>query len=79
MPVQKFRTFEEARVALWSSPDDPKLPDRIRRWWCVCARFSRTHAPRGVRKFRTIEEANAERETWRVETFLKPVEKEPPR
>jgi hypothetical protein len=25
-----------------------------------------------VRKFRTMEEANAERKTWRVETFMKP-------
>lgn len=71
MPVHKFRTFEEARVALWASPDDPRLPNRIRNWWRSCATRMVTHSPRGLRKFRSIEEADAERATWRVETFMK--------
>ena len=69
MPVWKFRTSEEARAALWSSPDDPRLPERIRRWWRHCARLQRVIAPRGVRRFATIEEANAERAMWQRVTL----------
>lgn len=64
MPVQRFRTFREARLAQWLSPDDPRLLDRIRRWWRISAMFWPVVKPRGVRKFRTIEEANADRKSW---------------
>jgi hypothetical protein len=64
MPVQRFRTFREARLAQWMSPDDPRLAERIRRWWRISAALSPVQPPRGVRKFRTIEEANAERDAW---------------
>jgi hypothetical protein len=77
MPVYKFRTLKEASVALWASPDDPRLPNRIRSWWQSCERMSVTHSPRGLRKFRSIEEANAEQKTWRVETSMKLGESEP--
>ena len=71
MPVYKFRTLKEASVALWASPDDSRLPNRIRSWWRSCATRMVTHSPRGLRKFRSIEEANAEQATWRVETAMK--------
>ena len=77
MPVYKFRTLKEASVALWAAPDDPRLPNRIRSWWRSCATRAVTHAPRGLRKFRSIEEANAEQKTWRVETAMKFGESEP--
>ena len=64
MPIQRFRTFREARIAQWLSPGDPRLAERIRRWWRTSAMLSPVVAPRGVRKFRTIEEANADRESW---------------
>jgi hypothetical protein len=51
-------------LKLWVSPDDPALPGRIRRLWAVSARLVEPYAPRGVRRFRTIEEANADRGRW---------------
>jgi len=66
MPVQRFRTFREARLAQWMAPDDPRLPGRIRRWWSIAARLSPVRPLRGVRKFRTLEEADAERESRRA-------------
>ena len=72
MPVQKFRTLDEARRALWMRSDDPRLPDRARALMAFSRRLAIVHAPPGVRKFRTIEEANAERKTWVVETAMKP-------
>jgi hypothetical protein len=69
VPVYKFRTLKEASVALWASPDDPRLPGRIRNWWRSCATRMLTHSPRGLRKFRSIEEAEAERKTWVVDAL----------
>jgi hypothetical protein len=64
MPVYRFRDFEDARRALWISADDPSLARRIRRLWQFSARLCDRRIPRGVRRFRTIEEANADRERW---------------
>lgn len=62
MPVWKYRTLEEAERALWTTSDDPALPRRIRSHW---RRSSPPLAgPRGVLKYRTIEDANADREKW---------------
>ena len=77
MPVQKFRTLDEARRALWMRSDDPRLPDRARALMAFSRRFAIVHAPPGVRKFRTIEEANADRKAWVVETLMKPDAGEP--
>lgn len=62
MPVQRFRDLDEARRALWISPDDPNLANRIRRLWRFSARLAKPSVFRGIRRFRGIEEANAERE-----------------
>jgi hypothetical protein len=69
VPVQKFRDLDAARRALWVDPRDPALPDRMRRLWRFSARLARPNLPRGLHRFRSIEEANAERkrrETERV-------------
>lgn len=62
MPVQRFRTLDDARRALWTGPDDAKLSHRLRELWRFSARLAPPSFPRGVRRFRTIEEANADRE-----------------
>jgi len=64
MPLQRFRDHEEARRALRARPGDPDLFTRIRRLWTFAARLAPGAAPRGLRRFRTIEEANLEREEW---------------
>jgi hypothetical protein len=64
MPVQRFRTFDDARRALWCDRDDPSLHRRIARLWATGVRLAPLGIPRGVRKFRSIEEANREREQW---------------
>jgi hypothetical protein len=64
MPVQRFKHPDEARRALWTAPGDPRLPARIRRLWSLAARLAPLGSPRGVRKFRRIEDANREREAW---------------
>ena len=64
MPLQRFRDFDEARQALWVEPGDPELVPRIRRLWAFARRLAPVTAPRGVRKFRTLEEANRDRDAW---------------
>lgn len=56
MPVQKFRTFEDARRALWTAPGDPLLLERMKR----LGELARSRPARpGVFRYRSIEEAKA--------------------
>lgn len=64
MPIQKFRNFDEARRALWVQTGHPGLVARIKRLWAFSTRLAPRQIPRGVRKFRSIEEANQERQRW---------------
>lgn len=66
MTLQRFRDFEEARDALRVRTGDPRLGERIRRLWEFARRLAPGAAPRGLRRFRTIEEANLDRETWTI-------------
>jgi len=54
MGVQKFRTFEDARRALWVASGHPSILERLRRLGEMARAPQR---PRGVRRFRSIEEA----------------------
>ena len=62
MPVQKFKTFEEAEKALWNfKPDDAYLA-RIAELWDFATKLNPISYPKGIFKFKTIEEANKHRE-----------------
>jgi hypothetical protein len=64
MPIQKFRSFEDARRALWVSSQQHHLIARIKSLWAFSTRLVPRQIPRGVRKFRSIEAANRERDQW---------------
>ena len=64
MSVQRFRSFDEARRALRTRPGDPNLPRRIASLWKSVTEMTPLDIPRGVRKFRSIEEALEERKRW---------------
>jgi hypothetical protein len=72
MPVYRYRSLDEARRALWLKPGDPRL-GRITAWlWAFSAALlgparSMDFGMRGVKKFRSIEEANADRQRWERE------------
>jgi hypothetical protein len=72
VPVQRFRSLEDARRALWLKPGDPRL-ERATAWvWALSdellrAARLRNFVARGVKKFRSIEEANADRQRWETE------------
>ncbi len=68
MPVYKFRTLDAARKALWMKPNDPRLPELVRRIWTMADEWTlRYPRPAGVKKFRSLEAAQAAREEWERE------------
>jgi len=65
MTVSRYRTLEDARRALWLQPGDPRLLRTIQWVWAFAAELAgQLPQPRGLRKFRTLEEANADRKHW---------------
>jgi hypothetical protein len=64
MTLHRFKDDDEARRALWIPRGDPGLAARIRALWAFSQRLAPGTAPRGLRKFRTIAEANDDRELW---------------
>jgi hypothetical protein len=71
MPVWKYRSVEEMPdAALLRKKHDPSIPERIRYLWRLSELLLSpvgTCIPRGVRKYRSIEEANADRDRWERE------------
>lgn len=63
MPVYRYRSFEDARRALWISSGDADLAGRMRRLWAFAARLCPRRRTPGVTKFRSIEEANRARDS----------------
>ncbi|NOZ79229.1 MAG: hypothetical protein GXP48_08660 [Acidobacteria bacterium] len=64
MPVEKFRTLEEAERALQSRPGTDGLAERVRAVWRRAGRFAGRRYPAGVRKYVTLEEAEEDRQRW---------------
>ncbi len=71
MPIRKYRSIEEMnREPRWLPTGDPSIVQKIRYLWRFSERLLHpvgTCLPRGVRKYRSIEEANADRERWEKE------------
>lgn len=59
MAVQKFRSFDEARRALWLPAGDPSILLRMQRLGGMAA--TRRIVRRGVSRIRTIEEAKRDK------------------
>jgi hypothetical protein len=62
MPVYKYKTFEEAEQALWNFHSDEGHFERVKKLWNFANQICPIRYPRGIFKFKTIEEANAHRE-----------------
>jgi hypothetical protein len=64
--VQKFRSLDEAREALWADPRDPAFLGRVARLWRLAAELAPRRYPRGVHRQRSIAEANRASEAWEL-------------
>ena len=63
MPVKKFRTFEDAsRDLVRHRDDDATLSARVAALWAFSARLAPSLGFHGVRKYATLEEADADRQ-----------------
>ena len=73
MPVTKYRTLEEMNRDHshdWLAPGDPRIIKKVQMLWEMSEALLAPVGlciPRGVRKYRTIEEANADRDRWEQE------------
>lgn len=64
MPVQKYRSVEEMEVS-WVAPGTDEHHRAVEAVLRLVALFAPKRAlPPGVFKYRTVEEANTERERW---------------
>ena len=66
MPVWKYRRVEDMPEA-WAMKRDVPLGRRIRAVLSLGPIAGPLRMPRGVAKFRSIEEANADRDRWEQE------------
>ena len=68
MPVRKYRSLEEMNhEPQWLPTGDPSIPRKIRNLWRLSEVLLRpvgTCIPRGVRKYRSIEESAIDRNRW---------------
>jgi hypothetical protein len=62
MPVQKFRSIEEMGAPPACEPGTPEHSARLRALWRRASRLGRPIRPRGVFRYRSIEEAQQARE-----------------
>jgi hypothetical protein len=62
MPVEKYRGVEEMPRVEWCDSLDENCLRRIAKLWARSSAFSQRIYPRGVFKFRSIEEAQEARE-----------------
>ncbi len=70
MPLRKFRTIEEMNAAdaeLWCAAPDAAYYRRIRQLWNTSSKLNPRKYPRGVFKFRTLEEAQQQRDNQLAE------------
>jgi hypothetical protein len=62
MSIRKFRTLEEAEKALWREPFDPENLRIAASVTTLAMGLARITLPKGVFKYRSLEEADQERD-----------------
>lgn len=73
MPVQKFKTFEEASQALWNFNPDEQYYRQVRNLYKMYSKLSKFKYPHGVFKFKTFEEAEAHKLNAQLESAKYPL------
>lgn len=67
MPIYKYKTFEAAERALWNFQPDQAYYIRILKLFEFARALNHVHYPKGIFKYRSLEEANKQREEWELE------------
>jgi len=66
MPIYKYKTFEEAERALWNFHPDEAYFIKVAELWDFANKLSPINYPKGIFKYRSIEEANKHREKLEI-------------
>jgi hypothetical protein len=61
MPVDKFKNFEDAEKALWNFNPDGAYFKRVAELWAFADQLNPIVYPKGIFKFKNLEEANRQR------------------
>ena len=69
--IEKFKTPDEATKALWCFKPDVKYFRQLRKFWKMANRFCPPNFPKGVFKYKTIEEAGKEKEIWIIKNAIR--------
>lgn len=69
MPVYKFKTFEEARNALLVKNPDENYYRMLSGFYETFGKLFNRKFPHGVYRFKTIEEAQKQKEDWILGRF----------
>ncbi|MBD3304932.1 hypothetical protein GF339_01085 [candidate division KSB3 bacterium] len=64
MPVYKYKTCEEAEKALWNFQPDEAYFKQVAALWDFAEKLFPIRYPHGIFKYKSIEEANQDREAW---------------
>ncbi len=70
MPIQKFKTFQQAEEALWVMRPDENYYQKVSEHWEFANKVHPRFFPRGVFKFKTMTEANTHREAIDLKVAL---------
>jgi len=67
MPVYKYKTFEDAERDLWNFHPDEEYFRKVAELWEFANKLCPITYPKGIFKYRSIEEANKQRDEWELE------------
>lgn len=69
MPVHKYKTFQEARDAQIAAKPDAEYYKMLKSFYETFSKVFTKKFPHGVYKFKTIEEAQKQKEDWLAGKF----------
>ncbi len=70
MPVYKYKSFKDAEKALWNIDPDEEYYKNAPQLWDIANNLCSVTCPRGIFKFRSIEEANKHRQDWELKNAI---------
>lgn len=64
MPIKKYKTFAEAEMDLWELNPGYEYYQRVATLWRAAFRLNPPYCPRGIFRYRTLEEAQEAKWQW---------------
>jgi hypothetical protein len=64
MPVEKFKSLKAAEEALWNFNPDETYYKNLNEFFKLAAALHPFKCPHGIFKYKTFEEADADKQKW---------------